>query len=291
MTVQTAFYLSENGFNSPFPPGTASYVMSISRLPGLADPNASPQTAGCWVIEIDLASACALDPNYPCTLGLTAANDVDSDGRGDFGYGYYVSSAGPTRTGGTAVAGPMVAKPAAPIGAPGVDINRYDRFTPPGKWQLGNAGYQYTYAAAGAGDAGLYQYYLRLFGCSAGDADGDGVCEGVDNCPGVFNPNQMDTDGDGFGDVCDQCPTQYGNPPNGCAANACPGSSNPSNCSCADSTNDGKVDLSDVAVLISSYGVVREALPGDCSLPCGSIDLADIAYTLARYGMMGCPIP
>ena len=35
------------------------------------------------------------------------------------------------------------------------------------------------------------------------DADGDGVPEAVDNCPGVANASQLDADGDGFGDACD----------------------------------------------------------------------------------------
>ena len=39
------------------------------------------------------------------------------------------------------------------------------------------------------------------------DSDGDGFINTVDNCPFVFNPNQLDTDGDGKGDVCDNCPT------------------------------------------------------------------------------------
>ncbi len=38
-----------------------------------------------------------------------------------------------------------------------------------------------------------------------GDADADGVCEGVDNCPGVPNTDQANADGDGFGDACDSC--------------------------------------------------------------------------------------
>jgi len=35
------------------------------------------------------------------------------------------------------------------------------------------------------------------------DADGDGVPEAIDNCPGVGNANQSDADGDGFGDACE----------------------------------------------------------------------------------------
>ncbi|MCH8252895.1 MAG: hypothetical protein IID36_10630, partial [Planctomycetes bacterium] len=35
------------------------------------------------------------------------------------------------------------------------------------------------------------------------DADDDGVCDDVDNCPGVSNPDQIDADGDGRGAACD----------------------------------------------------------------------------------------
>jgi len=38
------------------------------------------------------------------------------------------------------------------------------------------------------------------------DADADGVCDAIDNCPNVYNPDQKDTDGDGYGDACDLCP-------------------------------------------------------------------------------------
>jgi predicted extracellular nuclease len=37
------------------------------------------------------------------------------------------------------------------------------------------------------------------------DDDGDGVPEDIDNCPGVFNPDQLDGDADGAGDACDAC--------------------------------------------------------------------------------------
>lgn len=45
------------------------------------------------------------------------------------------------------------------------------------------------------------------------DADGDGIPDGQDNCPALFNPIrpvdggvQADADGDGLGDLCDPCP-------------------------------------------------------------------------------------
>src|SRR5262245_15918418 len=50
------------------------------------------------------------------------------------------------------------------------------------------------------------------------DADGDGVSDGVDNCPGddpalgLANSAQTDSDGDGMGDLCDGCPLA---PPDG----------------------------------------------------------------------------
>jgi hypothetical protein len=38
------------------------------------------------------------------------------------------------------------------------------------------------------------------------DSDGDGIPDGVDNCPFVANADQHDEDRDGVGDVCDNCP-------------------------------------------------------------------------------------
>jgi hypothetical protein len=38
---------------------------------------------------------------------------------------------------------------------------------------------------------------------SAGDADGDTLCDNADNCPEDYNPLHIDCDDDGVGDICD----------------------------------------------------------------------------------------
>ena len=39
-----------------------------------------------------------------------------------------------------------------------------------------------------------------------GDADGDGIGDGSDRCPEVYDPEQQNHDDDAFGDRCDPCP-------------------------------------------------------------------------------------
>ena len=49
-------------------------------------------------------------------------------------------------------------------------------------------------------------------GCPYGDADGDGLNDGEDECPETFGPKENngcpypDTDGDGLNDPSDKCP-------------------------------------------------------------------------------------
>jgi hypothetical protein len=60
------------------------------------------------------------------------------------------------------------------------------------------------------------------------DADADGVCDDVDNCPSDYNPGQEDGDGDGTGDACDGCGTADADLDGICdALDSCPAVYNP----------------------------------------------------------------
>jgi len=54
-------------------------------------------------------------------------------------------------------------------------------------------------------DGTLDSWAIEICGAPLPDSDGDGIDDGVDNCPGTPNPGQEDADGDGLGDVCDNC--------------------------------------------------------------------------------------
>jgi len=51
----------------------------------------------------------------------------------------------------------------------------------------------------------IESWSIEICGAPLPDSDGDGVDDGVDNCPTTPNPGQEDADGDGLGDVCDNC--------------------------------------------------------------------------------------
>jgi hypothetical protein len=110
----------------------------------------------------------------------------------------------------------------------------------------------------------------------AGDMDGDGIADAMDNCPSVFNPirpvdngKQGDLDGDGVGDECDVCPrdantttcTQFDpndldgdGVPN--ATDNCPNVANPTQ---TDTDMDGKGDACDACP--------TQANPGSAGCP------------------------
>jgi hypothetical protein len=53
------------------------------------------------------------------------------------------------------------------------------------------------WACEGGGDDG---------GGGNNDTDSDGINDISDNCPTVYNPDQINLDGDLYGDLCDNCP-------------------------------------------------------------------------------------
>jgi hypothetical protein len=106
---------------------------------------------------------------------------------------------------------------------------------------------------------------------AAGDMDGDGVPDAMDNCPTVFNPIrpmdngvQGDADGDGIGDACDVCPLDantnmctvvdpndrdHDGIPN--SSDNCPDVANPDQ---LDTDHDGKGDVCDACPMDANMG-------------------------------------
>ena len=85
------------------------------------------------------------------------------------------------------------------------------------------------------------------------DQDGDGVPEDLDNCPGLFNPDQADRDHDKIGDACDLCP-DYATSDNADFDHNGIGDQ----CECGDQTQDGIVNVLDlVAMNHATFGTVQ----------------------------------
>jgi hypothetical protein len=92
----------------------------------------------------------------------------------------------------------------------------------------------------------VLDHYTMTKGPDCPDADGDTICDDVDNCPNDSNADQADGDGDEIGDVCDVCPVDPANDGDGdgfCAdEDNCPSIANPGQ---TDTDGDGAGDVCD----------------------------------------------
>lgn len=126
----------------------------------------------------------------------------------------------------------------------------------------------------------------RSTGGGCVDTDGDGVCDAVDNCPNVANPNQADQDGDHVGDACDNCPTvanpgQEDSDHNG-IGDACQVAA-----SC-DVDHDGDVDTADLGLIRLGFGQVPAAGDPRDSNGDGKITINDYRICALRCTRASC---
>jgi PKD repeat protein len=94
------------------------------------------------------------------------------------------------------------------------------------------------------------------------DADGDEVSDESDNCPDIFNPEQVDGDGDTVGDACDVCPDDIGSDAD--YDSWCP----PADC------NDGDPSVNPAVVEVCGDGVDNDC---DGAPDCDDSECADLA--------------
>jgi len=80
---------------------------------------------------------------------------------------------------------------------------------PPIGVNIGNgAGYDYDFE-------GLISDVVYREGDAANDTDADDVHDAVDNCPDLYNPDQIDSNGNGVGDACDNPSVAFETPSSG----------------------------------------------------------------------------
>jgi hypothetical protein len=90
-----------------------------------------------------------------------------------------------------------ISDPVAPF-----EVAHYDTYQPAGIGYFGNWT-AYPLLPSGKIIASDLQTGLWVF--TMADADGDGIFDVTDNCPGSPNPGQEDSDGDNVGDACEAC--------------------------------------------------------------------------------------
>jgi hypothetical protein len=95
------------------------------------------------------------------------------------------------------------------------------------------------------------------------DVDGDGIADGVDNCPDIYNPDQNDSDDDGIGNICE--------------------------CDAANIDGVNPVNFKDFAVLALDWLMTGSGLDGDINRD-DIVDPCDLAQ-VAQHWLEQCAPP
>jgi hypothetical protein len=110
-----------------------------------------------------------------------------------------------------------------------------------------------------------YWLWIDLLSQPCPDADADGICNGLDNCPSTANSSQSDFDQDGVGDACDACPLDVNNDSDGDGScdsdDLCTG-----NDSTGDFDTDGLCDDSDPCIGFSNTDLDNDGFCDDGDL-------------------------
>ncbi len=215
--------------------------------------------------------------------------------------------------------------PSLPQGHPFINV-QWDNYPSDRYWSATTYPYDTDYAWYVSIGGGIVFYYNKSESCyvwpvRAGqcapltDWDNDTVCNGVDNCPDDYNPQQQDCDGDGTGDACDPDTIDLDGDGIDQACDICWATSNPGqqdtngNCpappyttdpkcgdACnvcmADFDNNGKTNLTDLGTLKSEFGRTNcRTVPPACEADTnadGKVNLTDLGKLKSEFGKTNC---
>lgn len=180
------------------------------------------------------------------------------------------------------------------------DVGDYHRMIVGGSYhlQFSSPGYvNKTFYGELIADSEIRILNAQLVPILANDADNDFVDDAIDNCLGLYNPDQDDPDADLVGTLCDNCPDSY-NPTqedddgdgigDACENSCCSGIAGNINNDLGDT-----IDIADLTYLVDY--MFKGGLEPDCLGEAdlngdNNIDISDLTF-LVNYSFKGGPAP